>query len=199
MGFARIELPYDTDALSSCISSETVDLHYNKHHKTYEDNLNNLVKDSELENYTDLVTVIKRVANNQDKIAIFNNAAQVWNHDFYWKSMKNNGGGIPKDKLMLAISRSFSSFEDFIQQFKDAALKQFGSGWAWLVEENNMLRIIKTSNASTPITSDSIKPIITIDVWEHAYYVDYRNKRIDYINKFFDYVVNWDFAESNLS
>ncbi|HAT2066533.1 TPA: superoxide dismutase [Fe] [Legionella pneumophila] len=191
MTFTLPQLPYALDALAPHISKETLEYHYGKHHNTYVTNLNKLIPGTEFESMT-LEEIIMKA-----KGGIFNNAAQVWNHTFYWHSMSPNGGGEPKGKLAEAINQSFGSFAAFKEQFSQTAATTFGSGWAWLVQDQSgALKIISTSNAGTPMT-EGLKALLTCDVWEHAYYIDYRNRRPDYIEAFWS-LVNWDFASSNL-
>lgn len=183
-------LPYAKDALAPVISAETIDYHYGKHHQAYVTNLNNLIKGTEFENATLEEIVTKSTG------GIFNNAAQVWNHTFYWNGFKPNGGGAPKGELASEIDRAFGSFEEFKKQFSQKAITTFGSGWAWLVKnKDGSLSLESTSNAATPLTSGQT-PLLTIDVWEHAYYVDYRNARAKYVEEFWS-IVNWDFVEAN--
>ncbi len=190
-------LPYEKNALAPHISENTLNFHYGKHHQGYVNNLNNLIKDGEFANLS-LEEIIKKSANDSSKVAIFNNSAQIWNHTFYWNSMKPNGGGKPEGKLLELINNSFGSFEEMLNQFKNAAATQFGSGWAWLVLEGEKLKIVKTANAETPLTNHNQKPLLTIDVWEHAYYLDFQNARPNYIDVFFNNLVNWQFASKNL-
>ena len=190
-------LPYERNALEPYISENTINFHYGKHHQAYVTNLNNLIKGTELEGKS-LEEIIKISANDKTKMGIFNNAAQVWNHTFYWNSMKPNGGGKPSDKVLEKIEADFGSFENFIIEFKNAGATQFGSGWAWLVLENNKLKITKTANAETPLTTEA-KPLMTMDVWEHAYYLDFQNARPNYIDTFLNHLVNWDFVAKNLA
>lgn len=190
-------LPYSDDALTPHISQETLNFHHGKHHKAYVDNLNKLIADTDLAN-KDLEEIIKISADNPSQAGIFNNAAQIYNHTFYWNSMKPNGGGQPTGKIADKINEDFGSYEEFAKQFANAGATQFGSGWAWLVlNENNKLEIIKTANAATPITGNK-KPLITMDVWEHAYYLDFQNARPKYIETFLNNLINWDFANQNL-
>ena len=188
-------LPYANTALDPVISANTLSFHYGKHHKTYVDNLNNLLANSDLAGKS-LEDIIRASAGQADKAAIFNNAAQVWNHMFYWHSLKPNGGE-PSAALKQKIEASFGSLEACKKEFAQAALTQFGSGWAWLVVDGGKIAIVKTGNAETPITKN-IRPLLTIDVWEHAYYLDYQNRRADYANAILDKLINWDFAEANL-
>ena len=195
MTFELPELPYAKNALAPHISENTINFHYGKHHQTYVTNLNNLIKGTDLESKS-LEEIIKISANDQSKAGIFNNAAQVWNHTFYWHSMKPQGGGKPTGKVLAKIEADFGSYENFVQEFKNAGITQFGSGWAWLVLENGKLKVTKTSNAETPLTT-SAKPLLTMDVWEHAYYLDFQNARASYIDSFLNHLVNWEFAEEN--
>ena len=189
-------LPWKDDALAPHISAETISFHYGKHHKAYLDNLNNLVKDKPYATMT-LEQVVVASSKNPAEAGIFNNAAQVWNHTFYWHSMKPNGGGAPTGRIAEKIAADFGSYDNFKAQFAEAAKTQFGSGWAWLVLDGGKLSIVKTPNAATPL-SEGKKCILTCDVWEHAYYVDYRNRRPDYVATFLEKLVNWDFANANL-
>lgn len=191
MTFTLPKLPYAMDALAPHISQETLEYHYGKHHQAYVNNLNKLIPGTEFENMS-LEEIIMKA-----KGGIFNNAAQVWNHTFYWHSLSPNGGGEPQGKLAEAITKYFGSFSAFNEQFSQAAATTFGSGWAWLVQDaSGALKIISTSNAGTPMT-EGLTALLTCDVWEHAYYIDYRNARPDYINAFWS-LVNWDFVSSNL-
>lgn len=191
------KLPFEKDALEPHISSKTLDFHYGKHHNGYVTNLNKLIEGTELSEET-LESIIKKTSGKDDKTAIFNNAAQVWNHTFYWHSIKPAGGGLPNGPVAKKIDADFGSYDVFVQKFKEAALGQFGSGWAWLVQKDGKLEIIKTSNADTPIAK-GIKPLLTADVWEHAYYLDYQNKRADYLDSFIKNLINWDFVNANLT
>ena len=190
MKFELDPLPYAKDALLPHLSEETLSFHYEKHHQTYLNNLKNLLQ-GKPEADLSLEDIVKTSSG-----AIFNNAAQVWNHDFYWKSMKPQGGGAPQGALSKAIERDFKSFEDFSAQFAAAAVGQFGSGWAWLVAEKGSLKIVTTGNADTPLKHGQTC-LLTCDVWEHAYYVDYRNLRAKYVEVFLKHLVNWEFAERN--
>ena len=185
-------LPYAMDALQPHISKETLEFHYGKHHQAYVTNLNNLVKGTEFENMS-LEDIIRK-----SKAGIFNNAAQIWNHTFYWHSLSPKGGGKPTGDLAKAIDAKFGSFDEFKKQFSAAAVGTFGSGWAWLVKNpDGTVAIESTSNAATPLTTDK-KPLLTCDVWEHAYYIDYRNRRPDYVGAFWN-LVNWEFAAKNFA
>jgi Fe-Mn family superoxide dismutase len=197
MAFTLPELPYAKDALAPHISAETLTFHHDKHHAAYVTKLNELVKGTALESVS-LEEVIHASAKDTTKAPIFNNAAQVWNHTFYWHSMKPNGGGAPKGEIAKLIDRDLGGYEKFKEDFKNAGIGQFGSGWAWLVMEGDKLKITKTGNADLPMVHGQ-KAILTMDVWEHAYYLDYQNKRPDYISTFLDKLVNWDFAEANLT
>jgi Fe-Mn family superoxide dismutase len=185
-------LPYARDALAPHISAETIDYHYGKHHQTYVTNLNNLIKGTEFENL-DLLAIIKK-----SQGGMFNNAAQIWNHTFYWNSLSPKGGGEPSGKLADAIKKTFGSFAQFKDDFSKTAVGTFGSGWAWLVQRaDGGLGLVSTSNAATPITG-SDRPLLTCDVWEHAYYIDYRNARPKYVEAFWN-LANWDFAASQMA
>ncbi len=185
-------LPYARDALVPHISAETIDYHYGKHHQTYVTNLNNLIKGTEFEN-ADLETIVRK-----SQGGLFNNAAQVWNHTFYWNCMKPGGGGEPTGKLADAINRAFGSFAQFKDEFTKLALATFGSGWAWLVQRaDGSLAVVSTSNAATPLTT-SDRALMTCDVWEHAYYIDYRNARAKYVEAFWN-LVNWDFVSAQMA
>jgi superoxide dismutase, Fe-Mn family len=198
MPFTLPDLPYAKTALEPHMTAGTFDFHHGKHHLAYVNNLNNLIKDTDLEDKT-LEEIIHLTANDSAKVGIFNNAAQVWNHTFFWHSMKPNGGGKPTGALADKITSDFGGYDNFVEQFKTAAATQFGSGWAWLVlDKSNILKIVKTANAQTPLT-DGLKPLLTLDVWEHAYYLDYQNRRPDFIATYLQSLVNWDFATSNFS
>ena len=185
-------LPYALDALQPHISRETLEFHYGKHHQTYVTNLNNLVKGTEFENMS-LEDIIRKSSGG-----MFNNAAQIWNHTFYWHSLSPKGGGKPGGDLAKAIDAKFGSFDEFKKQFSAAAVGTFGSGWAWLVKHaDGTVAIESTPNAATPLTTDR-KPLLTCDVWEHAYYIDYRNRRPDYVAAFWN-LVNWEFAAKNFA
>ncbi|AIN19399.1 MULTISPECIES: superoxide dismutase [Fe] [Yersinia] len=192
MSFELPALPYAQNALEPHISAETLEYHYGKHHNTYVVNLNNLIKDTEFAGKS-LEEIIKTSSGG-----VFNNAAQVWNHTFYWHCLSPNGGGEPTGKVADAINQSFGSFAEFKAQFTDAAVKNFGAGWTWLVKKaDGTLAIVSTSNAATPLTTAD-KPLLTVDVWEHAYYIDYRNARPKYLENFWA-LVNWSFVEKNLA
>jgi Fe-Mn family superoxide dismutase len=189
-------LPYAEDALAPVISARTISFHYGKHHRAYVDNLNGLVKNTPYEKMS-LEEVVKASVAAPGQTAIFNNAAQVWNHTFYWNSMKPGGGGKPAGEIGRRIDKDFGGYETFRKEFVGAALGQFGSGWAWLATDGKSLKVVKTPNAENPITQ-GLKPLLTIDVWEHAYYLDYQNRRKDFVEASLDRVVNWAFAEKNL-
>jgi superoxide dismutase, Fe-Mn family len=191
------KLPYAADALAPVISANTIGFHHGKHHQTYVTNLNNLVKEGPLAGKS-LVEVIMASAGKAELQGVFNNAAQVWNHDFYWASMAPKGGGAPKGKLKEKIDSDLGGFEGFKKEFAAAGAGQFGSGWAWLVLDGGKLKVTKTPNAELPFTKGAV-PLITMDVWEHAYYLDFQNRRPDYIAAWLDKLVNWDFAAENLA
>jgi len=195
--FTLPTLPYADNALAPVISANTIGFHYGKHHKTYVDNLNNLVKGTDLEGQS-LEAIVAATAGKADKAGVFNNAAQVWNHTFYWNCLRPNGGGAPPAKLAQMIDTGFGSFDNFKKEFAQACVTQFGSGWGWLVAEGGALKVVKTANAEVPFTRGQ-KPLLTIDVWEHAYYLDYQNRRADYVNAVIDKLLNWQFAEDNLA
>lgn len=196
MAFTLPELPYAKDALAPHISANTLDFHYGKHHQAYVTNLNKLVEGTPLEKAS-LEQVIQESAKDSSKAGIFNNAAQVWNHTFYWHSMKPNGGGKASGDVAKKIEQDFGSFEKFAEEFKNAGATQFGSGWAWLVLDGGTLKVTKTPNADLPMVHGQ-KALLTMDVWEHAYYLDFQNRRPDYIGTFLDKLVNWDFVNRNL-
>jgi Fe-Mn family superoxide dismutase len=189
-------LPYAQDALAPVISSNTLSFHYGKHHQTYVNNLVKMIAGTEFETLP-LADIILKSSGKPDQASIFNNAAQVFNHTFYWNSMKPKGGGEPSGRIGDQIKADFGSYAKFVEEFSNAASTQFGSGWAWLVLEGGKLKVQKTANADTPVAR-GIKPLLTIDVWEHAYYLDYQNRRADYIKAFVDSLINWSFVESNL-
>ena len=189
-------LPYEQSALQPVISANTLSFHYGKHHKTYVDNLNKLVTGTEFSDMP-LEQIVKASADETKHTAIFNNAAQAWNHAFYWRSLKPKGGGEPPAVLKSLMESSFGSVDACKKELAAAAVGQFGSGWAWLVLDGEKLKVVKTGNANTPLTQ-SAKPLLTLDVWEHAYYLDYQNRRADYVNAVLDTLVNWEFAAENL-
>lgn len=192
MAFTLPNLPYAKDALAPHISAETLEFHHGKHHQAYVTNLNKLLEGKPEESKS-----LEEIIMSSDG-GVFNNAAQVWNHTFYWNSMKPNGGGKPTGDLLAAIERDFGSFDKFKEEFSNAGATQFGSGWAWLVEQNGKLAVTKTPNADLPMKHGQ-KALLTMDVWEHAYYIDYRNARPKYIETFLNSLVNWDFAAENLA
>jgi Fe-Mn family superoxide dismutase len=189
-------LPYEKDSLAPTISQQTIEFHYGKHHNAYVTNTNKLIEGTDLAEQ-DLETIIKRAAQDASMSAIFNNAAQVWNHSFYWACILPGGGGAPQGPIAEKIVTSFGSYEKFAEEFKNAGVTQFGSGWAWLVLKDNRLEIMKTSNADTPL-AHGLKSLLTVDVWEHAYYLDYQNRRPDYLSAFLDRLINWDFVNAQL-
>ena len=192
MAFSLPPLPYEKSALSPHLSAETLEFHYGKHHQAYVTNLNKLVEGKPEANKS-----LEDIIASADG-AVFNNAAQIWNHTFFWRSMKPQGGGVPAGDLEAAIARDFGSFDKFAEEFTTAATTQFGSGWAWLVlGSDKRLAVTKTSNADLPLKHGQ-KPLLTVDVWEHAYYIDYRNARPKYVETFLKHLVNWDFALANL-
>lgn len=197
MPFSLPDLPYAANALEPHISANTLGFHHGKHHQAYVTNLNNLIKDTDLANAS-LEEIIQKSAGDASKAGIFNNAAQVWNHTFYWHSMKPAGGGEPSGALAQQIAKDFGSLEAFKEQFKTAGATQFGSGWAWLVVEGSKLKVTKTPNADLPMVHNQTA-LLTMDVWEHAYYLDFQNRRPDYITTFLDKLVNWDFAAENFA
>ncbi|MCB1172187.1 MAG: superoxide dismutase [Leptospiraceae bacterium] len=190
------ELPFAKNALEPVISAKTLEFHHGKHHNAYVTNLNKLIEGTALDK-EDLESIIKKTAGDASQAGVFNNAAQVWNHSFYWKCMQAGGGGEPGGALAEKINASFGSFAAFKEEFAKAAATQFGSGWAWLIADGDKLSIMKTANADTPLAHGK-KALLTIDVWEHAYYLDFQNRRPDYIADFLDKLVNWEFVASNL-
>ncbi len=195
--FTLPPLPFAEGALAPVISANTLSFHYGKHHKAYVDNLNNLVKGTEFENAS-LEDIIKATAGKPDKAGLFNNAAQIWNHTFYWHCLKPNGGGKPTGKIAAMIDSDLGGYDKFKTDFAQTCITQFGSGWGWLVAEGGKLKLVKTPNAETPLTKGQTA-LLTIDVWEHAYYLDYQNKRPDHVNAVIDKLLNWDFAAENLA
>jgi Fe-Mn family superoxide dismutase len=190
------ELPYAKDGLAPYISANTLEFHHGKHHRAYVDNTNKLIAGTDLANES-LETIIKKTVGDATKSGLFNNAAQVWNHSFYWQCMKPNGGGKPAGKVADQINETWGSFDKFAEELKNAGVTQFGSGWAWLVMDGGKLKVTKTANADTPI-AHGVKPLLTVDVWEHAYYLDYQNRRPDYLATFIEKMINWDFVKANL-
>jgi Fe-Mn family superoxide dismutase len=197
MAHSLPDLPYASDALEPHISAQTLGFHHGKHHAAYVSKMNSAIKGSDDEKLS-LEELIRKAAKSGDQ-GLFNNAAQTWNHTFYWNSMSPDGGGEPMGDLATRIDRDFGSFEGFRKAFSDAGATQFGSGWAWLVVKDGTLEVRKTLNAETPLTEDGVVPLLTMDVWEHAYYLDYQNRRPDYIETFLGKLVNWSFAADNLA
>ncbi len=191
------KLPWGESDLSPHISQETISYHYGKHHKAYVDNTNRMITGTDLATAS-LEDIVKATAGKADKKGLFNNSAQVWNHTFYWKSLSPKGGGQPTGKLLDMVKSDFGDFSKLKDELSKAAVSQFGSGWAWLVLEGGKLKVEQTPNAETPLTTPGKKPLLTIDVWEHAYYVDYRNRRPDYVTAVLDKLINWEFAAANL-
>jgi len=189
-------LPYAENSLEPVITAKTLSFHHGKHHKAYVDNLNKLIVGTD---YSDLSLeeIIKGTAGRTERAAIFNNAAQIWNHTFYWNSLSPKGGGEPPAALKQKIEASFGSVDAFKKEFAAAAVSQFGSGWAWLILEDGKLKVVKTANAEDPLATGK-KPLLTIDVWEHAYYLDYQNRRPDYVNAVLDKLINWQFILQNM-
>jgi Fe-Mn family superoxide dismutase len=195
--FTLKPLPYNKEALAPIMSAQTLELHHDKHHQAYVDNLNKLIIGTELEELS-LEEVVVKTAKDIDKAAIFNNAGQVYNHNIFWESLKPiELSTQPGPKTMMLLETSFGGLENFYNEFKTLALSQFGSGWAWLVKDGEKLKIMKTSNADNPLTS-GLKPLLGIDVWEHAYYLDYQNRRADFLEAVLHQLINWQFVEDNL-
>ncbi len=197
MSLTLPDLPFAKNALEPYLSARTLEFHHDKHHKAYVDNGNKLIAGTDLDK-EDAEAIIKKVAGNASKAGIFNNAAQVWNHSFYWLCLKPKGGGRPTGQIAQKIDADFGSYEKFAEELKNAGVTQFGSGWAWLVLKDGKLEVMKTGNADTPV-AHGIKPLLTVDVWEHAYYLDYQNRRPDYIQAVIDNLLNWDFVNSRLT
>ena len=194
--FVQSSLPYSEDALEPYISAKTMNLHYGKHYAGYVTMANRLFKGSAFRDKT-VVEVIRLTADKKEYLDLFNNAAQAWNHAFFWQCMKPDGGGLPKGKLAKKIKDSFGSFDTFKKDFLAASKGQFGSGWVWLVLDRDTLKVVTTANADTPLAHE-LKPVFTVDVWEHAYYLDYQNRRTDFVETVLDKLVNWDFVASQL-
>jgi len=190
------DLPYGKDALAPYIGAATLEFHHGKHHRAYVDNANKLLAGTALENATP-EEIIRKTAADPAQTAVFNNVAQAWNHAFYWLGIKPKGGGQPTGVIAGKIVAAWGSYEKFIEEFKNAGVTQFGSGWAWLVLDGEALKILKTANADNPLTK-GMKPLLTVDVWEHAYYLDYQNRRPDYLATFIDNLINWDFVNANM-
>ena len=196
MNHSLPKLDYSNEALSPIMSAETLDLHHGKHHQTYITNLNNFIKDTNMADMS-LEEIILESSKDKSKAAIFNNASQHWNHNLFWKCMKPNGGGQIPPKLEKKITSDFGSVDQFKKDFKQAGITQFGSGWCWLSINNGKLVVSKTGNAANPLI-ENMKPILGCDVWEHSYYIDYRNRRPEYLDKFVENLINWEFVESLL-
>ena len=196
MAFELPSLPYAKTALEPHMSAKTLDFHHGKHHQAYVTNLNNLVKDGPMAAQS-LEDIIRATAKDESKAGIFNNAAQVWNHTFFWNCMKPNGGGKPGGDIAQAIEKSFGTYDKFKEEFKNACVTQFGSGWGWLVAAGDTLKVVKTPNAVNPMAQGQ-KALLTCDVWEHAYYLDYQNRRPDFVDTFLTHLVNWEFVVQNL-
>ncbi len=196
MAITLPDLPYKMDALEPHISAKTLEFHYGKHHNTYVANVNKLIEATEMAD-EGLEEIIRKTSGDAAKAGLFNNSAQVWNHSFYWQCMKPNGGGVPTGPIADKINTDFGSYETFAEEFKNAGFTQFGSGWAWLVLKDDKLQIVKSGNADTPLAQDA-KPLLTVDVWEHAYYLDYQNRRPDYLRAFVENLINWDFVNACL-
>ena len=194
MTFELPKLDYSNNGLAPIMSEETLDLHHGKHHQTYITNLNNFIKDTDMSSMS-LEDIILKSSKDKSKAGIFNNASQHWNHNLFWKCMKPNGGGLMPSRLEKKIIDDFGSVDQFKKAFIQAGITQFGSGWCWLSLKNGKLIVTKTANAANPLI-DNIKPILGCDVWEHSYYIDYKNKRPDYLNNFFDKLINWEFVDS---
>ncbi|WP_455373427.1 superoxide dismutase [Limibacillus halophilus] len=197
MAFELPNLPYAKDALEPHISAQTFDFHHGKHHNAYVVKTNELIAGSDLEGKS-LEEVIQAAADAKNQ-GLYNQSAQIWNHTFFWSSMAPNGGGAPSGAVGDLINASFGSYEEFAKQFKAAGAGRFGSGWVWLVAEGGKAKIVATLNADTPLTTPGQTPLLTCDVWEHAYYLDYQNRRPDFLAAFLDHLVNWDFANANLA
>jgi len=195
--FVAPPLPYEYDALAPVISADTLRVHHLKHHQGYADKLNELLATSDLRGKS-LQEIIFATAGDPKQAKIFNNAAQIWNHSFYWQSMRPRGGGRPAGELADRIAADFGGFEAFVDAFKKVAVEQFGSGWAWLTLDGKALSLVGTGNADTPLAGKKL-PLLTIDVWEHAYYLDYQNRRPDYATAWLQNVANWEFAAANLA
>ena len=197
MSFKLPQLDYTKDALSPIMSEETLDLHHGKHHQTYIDKLNDFIKDTDMSNIS-LEEIILKSSKQKSMIGIFNNASQHWNHNLFWKCMKPNGGGKMPSRLEKKIVSDFGNIDEFKRQFKEAGITQFGSGWCWLSLNNDKLVVTKTANAANPLI-DKMKPILGCDVWEHSYYIDYRNRRPEYLDRFMDSLINWEYVDSLLN
>ena len=197
MSMTLPELPYALNALEPHLSARTLEFHHGKHHQAYVDNGNKLLAESDLKGLA-MEEIMRQTAGDASKAGIFNNVAQVWNHSFYWQGMKPGGGGEPSGKIAELIKADLGGFDQFVAEFKNAGATQFGSGWAWLVLADGKLRVTKTPNAENPLTRGMV-PLLTMDVWEHAYYLDYQNRRPDYMATFLEKLVSWDFVNANLA
>jgi len=197
MAFTLPDLPYASDALAPHITAETLGFHHGKHHKAYVDKANAAIEGTDYAGLS-LEEAIQK-SWDEKNAGLFNNVGQIWNHTFYWNSMSPNGGGKPTGAIAEAIDASFGSYDNFVKEFSAAGAGQFGSGWAWLVKAGDKLEVRKTLNAETPLTEAGVTPLLTMDVWEHAYYLDFQNRRPDYISAFLENLVNWDFANANLA
>ncbi|WP_375595657.1 superoxide dismutase [Algihabitans albus] len=197
MPFQLPELPYAKDALEPHYSAKTLEFHHGKHHNAYITKTNELIAGTDLEGKS-VEEVIAAAKSKGDKM-LFNQSAQIWNHTFFWHGMKPGGGGAPSGAVAEAIDKAFGSYADFIGQFKAKAAGNFGSGWTWLVKTGDGVEIVNTDDADTPLAHDGMTPLLTVDVWEHAYYLDYQNRRPDYVQSFFDNLVNWDFVNDNFA
>jgi Fe-Mn family superoxide dismutase len=196
MAFELPPLPYAKNALEPHMSARTLDFHHDKHQRAYVTALNNLVENTTLARLS-LEEIVRKTATDETKQSIFNNAAQSWNHNFFWHSMKPHGGGKPSGQVLAAIDQAFQGFDQFREEFAKAAEGQFGSGWAWLILDGRKIKVIKTANADSPIAHRQT-PLLACDVWEHAYYLDYQNRRPDFVRDFLDYLINWEFVAQNL-
>jgi Fe-Mn family superoxide dismutase len=198
MAFTLPELPYAKDALEPHYSAQTLEFHHGKHHNAYVTKTNDLVSGTELEDKP--IEEVISAAKAKGDTTLFNQSAQVWNHTFFWSCMKPGGGGKPSGAVAEAIDKAFGSYEDFVTQYKTKAAGNFGSGWTWLVKKSDgSVEIVNTDDADTPLAHDGMTPVLTVDVWEHAYYLDYQNRRPDYVQAFFDHLVNWDFVNENMA
>ncbi|WP_366555529.1 superoxide dismutase [Aquibaculum sediminis] len=197
MAFELPQLPYAQDALEPHVSAKTLSFHYGKHHQAYVSKTNELIAGTDLEGKSveDVIAAARQAGNK----SLFNQSAQIWNHTFFWNSMAPNAGGQPSGAVTDAISQAFGSYDDFAAKFKASAVGNFGSGWTWLVKGANGLEIVNTDDADTPLVIDGKTPLLTVDVWEHAYYLDYQNRRPDFVQAFLDHLVNWDFVNKNLA
>jgi len=196
MSFKLPKLDYSNDALAPIMSEETLDLHHGKHHQTYIDKLNGFIKDTEMSKMS-LEDIILKSSKEKSMTGIFNNASQHWNHNLFWKCMKPNGGGKMPPRLEKKLISDFGTIDEFKNKFKEAGVTQFGSGWCWLSIHNSKLIVTKTANAANPLI-ENMKPILGCDVWEHSYYIDYRNRRPEYLDKFIDNLINWEYVDSLL-